>query len=235
MHNSIDTYLRGNKYPGRGIVLGRSEDGERAVVLYFITGRSENTRNRLIEKMPGGIRTIASDPSKLTDPSLVIYNAMRIYKGITIISNGVQTDTIHAFLQNEWEFNAALFEWEFEPDPPIYTPRISGLVSRDGSYCLSILKTAEGDPACCYRHFFNYSSPRPGVGHFISTYKCDGNPPPSYEGEPITVNITTADGLDAFASSVWSALDDDNKVSLYAREIDIATGESLDLIINKYE
>ncbi|MDR0491355.1 MAG: IMP cyclohydrolase [Oscillospiraceae bacterium] len=233
MPGKINELLSNNVYPGRGIILGRSEDGSRAVILYFIMGRSENSRNRVFAKTEDGIRTTAFDPAKLTDPSLIIYSPVRVYNGTTIVTNGIQTDTIYEFLKNGWEYSNALCEWEFEPDPPIYTPRISGLVRRDGSYNLSIIKSAYGNPNCCCRYFFEYSLAVPGLGHYISTYKTDGNPPPSFEGEPLPITIEVTDGLESFASSVWNALNDDNKVSLFAREIEIATGATHDLIVNK--
>ena len=233
MIGNIDTLLRGNPYPGRGIILGRSEDGAQAVLVYFIMGRSENSRNRVFERTDDGIRTKAFDPAKMSDPSLVIYHPVRVIEGRTIVSNGDQTDTIFGHLAGGQDFRSALLTREFEPDPPIYTPRISGLISRDGSYKLSILKSAEGNPDCCCRFFFEYSAPVPGIGHFISTYESDGAPPPSFTGEPVPVGIEAADGLEQFAGTVWDSLNDDNKVSLYAREVFIATGESRDVIINK--
>ena len=231
-HNALEL-LHENPYPGRGIILGRSEDGARAITLYFIMGRSVNSRNRVFEKTEDGIRTRALDPAKLTDPSLVIYNPVRIRDGRTIVTNGDQTDTIVEYLQSGRSFREALMSREFEPDAPNYTPRISGLVERNGSYTLSILKTAGGDPACCLRAFFVYSNPIPGLGHFISTYKTDGDPLPSFEGEPIPINITVADGFEKYAYSVWNSLNEENKVSLYALETMIATGETHDFIINK--
>ena len=234
MMRSIDGLLRANPYPGRGIILGRSEDGSRSVILYFIMGRSENSRNRVFERTDDGIRTKAYDPKKLTDPSLIIYHPVRVYDGRTIVTNGDQTDTIREHLSAGQSFRSALTTREFEPDAPNYTPRISGLVMKDGSYTLSILKTAVCDPSCCLRSFFEYSSAIPGLGHFITTYEKDGDPLPSFKGEPIPVKITDTDGLEQFAGIVWDALDNDNKVSLYARETTLATGRSADFIINKY-
>jgi len=231
--NNISQLLISNTYPGRGIIIGRSEDNKRAVMLYFIMGRSENSRNRIFEKTGDGIRTKAFDPKKLIDPSLVIYNPVRVLGGQTIVTNGDQTDTIADLLKEGHDFQSALRTREYEPDTPNYTPRISGLIFEDGSYNLSILKSAGGNPACCIRNFFEYSAPIPGLGHFISTYQSDGDPLPSFEGEPIPVDINTADGLDSYAVNIWNALNEENKVSLYAREITIANGEISDLIINK--
>ena len=225
--------MKTNPYPGRGIVIGCSEDGKRTVMLYFIMGRSVNSRNRVFEKTIDGIRTKAYDPSKLTDPSLVIYSPVRTYLGRTIVTNGDQTDTIYEHLINERDFRTALMTRDFEPDPPNYTPRISGLINRDGSYNLSILKAAYGDPAYCFRYFFEYPAAIPGLGHFISTYISDGDPLPSFEGEPVPVSITVADGIEKFANTVWKAMDKDNKVSLYVRETVIETGKSSEVIINK--
>ena len=234
MRYNVDELLRDNPYPGRGIIIGASEDGCRAVMLYFIMGRSVNSRNRVFERTRDGIRTKAFDAALLTDPSLVIYHPVRAYGGMTIVTNGDQTDTICDHLLNGKDFHEALLTREFEPDAPIYTPRISGIIEQNGCYSLSILKTADGSPACALRCFYEYSSPIPGLGHFISVYKTDGSPPPSFEGDPVPVNIRVGDGLESFARSVWEALNTENKVSLYARETDVATGASNDLIINKY-
>jgi hypothetical protein len=229
----IRDYLRGNAYPGRGIILGRSEDNGRAVAVYFIMVRSENSRNRVFEATAEGIRTRAFDPARLTDPSLVIYHPVRWWDGNTIVTNGDQTDTIRALLRDGGDFRRALLTREFEPDEPNWTPRISGLIARDGGYKLSILKSANGDPALCCRYFFEYGAPIAGLGHFIHTYKSDGDPLPSFEGEPAPVKIAVADGLDAYALCVWDALDAENRVSLFAREIVVATGEWRQVIINK--
>ena len=225
--------LRDNPYPGRGILLGLSEDGRKSVLLYFIMGRSANSRNRVFEKTDDGIRTRAFEPSKLTDPSLVIYRPVRVSGGRSIVTNGTQTDSILKFLQEGKNFRDALYEWEFEPDIPIYTPRISGVAEPNGSYSLSVIKTAAGDPACCCRCLYEYSNALPGLGHFISTYKTDGDPPPSFDGEPIPVVITLAPGLADFAYSVWASLNCGNKVSLYALETELETGKSVEIIINK--
>ena len=233
MRTDIQELLGANPYPGRGIIIGHSEDGSRTVMLYFIMGRSENSRNRVFEKTDDGIRTKAHDPNKMTDPSLVIYNPVRILNGRTIVTNGDQTDTIHEFILNGRDFRDALLTREFEPDAPNYTPRISGFIEINGSYSLSLLKTNDADPSSCLRCFYEYSSGLPGLGHFISTYETDGDPLPSFKGEPIPVNITVADSLESFAKTVWDALNNDNKVSLYARETVIKTGESSDVIFNK--
>ena len=233
MHNIVKL-LKDNPYPGRGIVLGCSGDGGSSVAVYFIMGRSVNSRNRVFEKTADGIRTRAHDPTLLTDPSLVIYHPVRLLDGRAIVTNGDQTDTIHEHLRGGKGFHDALLTREFEPDGPIYTPRISGLVEQNGRYSLSILKTEQGDPNCCRRNFFEYSAPVPGLGHFISVYKTDGDPPPSFEGEPIPVGIDVSGGLEPFAQSVWEALNGGNKVSLYASRTDLATGQVSDLIINKY-
>ena len=183
--------LKSNAYPGRGVVLGRSPDGEKAVIAYFIMGRSENSRNRVFVETPDGIRTQAFAPSKLTDPSLIIYNPVRVFGASTIVTNGDQTDTVREGLAAGKTFAQALHTRTFEPDGPNYTPRISGLVKKDGDYCLSILKSADGDPASCRRYFFAYEKPLAGQGHFIHTYMGDGNPLPSFEGEPEQVAITS--------------------------------------------
>ena len=233
MRADITGLLHKNSYPGRGIIIGLSEDGRRSVLIYFIMGRSENSRNRVFEKTDDGIRTKAFDPEKMTDPSLVIYHPVRVFEGQTIVTNGDQTDTLREYLANGLDYRSALLTREYEPDAPNYTPRISGIIAPDGSYRLSILKSTDGDPACCCRYFYEYSSALPGLGHFISTYIADGNPLPPFAGEPIPVSIRVADGLDVFARRIWSALDDGNKVSLYARETVISDGESSEIIINK--
>ena len=229
----IAELLRNNPYPGRGIAMGCSEDGRRGIIVYFIMGRSVNSRNRVFEKTADGIRTKAHDPAKLTDPSLVIYNPVRFYHGHAIVTNGDQTDTIRDFMASGSDFRSALLTREYEPDPPNYTPRISAILMPGGSYSLSILKTAAGNPGCCLRSFFEYSSPVPGLGHFISTYETDGDPLPSFTGEPVPVGINLSVGLDALARDVWDALNDENKVSLYAAEIDLASGGANEVILNK--
>lgn len=226
--------LSSNTYPGRGIVLGRSQDGRYAVIAYFIMGRSENSRNRIFsENDRGGIKTEAFDPAKLVDPSLIIYNPVLKLEEVTIVTNGDQTDTIYDFLKAGKTFEDALRTRTFEPDAPNYTPRISGVVRlKDGfSYQLSILKSANGNPDSVQRFFFDYAQPANGVGHFIHTYRCDGNPIPSFEGEPTPVTIEG--DLDTFTASVWKSLNQDNKVSLFTRFIDLETGSCETRIVNK--
>ena len=234
MSLNIVEMLASNPYPGRGIVIGCSEDGTRSIVIYFIMGRSVNSRNRVFERTDDGIRTAAHDPAKLTDPSLVIYHPVREFGARLVVTNGDQTDTVVQYLSSDSDFHSALQTREFEPDAPNYTPRISGIVEQNGGYTLSILKTITGDPNHCQRNFYEYSNAIPGSGHFISTYETDGDPLPSFSGEPISVSITDSCGLEAFALEIWNALDESNKVSLYARERDLTSGEINDLIINKH-
>ena len=225
--------LAGNSYPGRGIVIGQSADGKQAVVAYFIMGRSVNSRNRVFVEEGAGIRTQAHDPAKLSDPSLVIYAPVRVLGEDTIVTNGDQTDTIYDFLKEGKTFEQALRTRTFEPDGPNYTPRISGIVERgEGSftYKLSILKSCGGDPDFAQRFFFEYA-PKAGLGHFIHTYKQDGDPIPSYEGEPTPVFIEG--DIDAFTASLWENLNQDNKVSLFTRFIDLETGKAETRIVNK--
>lgn len=225
--------LAGNSYPGRGIVIGQSADGKNAVIAYFIMGRSVNSRNRVFVEEGAGIRTQAHDPAKLSDPSLVIYAPVRVLGEDTIVTNGDQTDTIYDFLKEGKTFEEALRTRTFEPDCPNYTPRISGIVERgEGSftYKLSILKSCGGDPDFAQRFFFEYA-PKAGLGHFIHTYKCDGDPIPSYEGEPTPVSIEG--DIDAFTASLWENLNEDNKVSLFTRFINPETGKAETRIVNK--
>ena len=225
--------LAGNSYPGRGIVIGQSADGKNAVIAYFIMGRSVNSRNRVFVEEGAGIRTQAHDPAKLSDPSLVIYAPVRVLGEDTIVTNGDQTDTIYDFLEEGKTFEEALRTRTFEPDGPNYTPRISGIVERgEGSftYKLSILKSCGGDPDFAQRFFFEYA-PKAGLGHFIHTYKQDGDPIPSYEGEPTPVSIEG--DIDAFTASLWENLNEDNKVSLFTRFIDLETGKAETRIVNK--
>ena len=227
--------LSGNSYPGRGIILGLSADGQKAVTAYFIMGRSVNSRNRIFVTDGEGIRTEAFDPSKLSDPSLIIYAPVRVLGNKTIVTNGDQTDTIYELMNQQLTFEQSLRTREFEPDAPNYTPRISGIVKcSEGkmNYALSILKSANGAPSSCERYTFSYDAPPAGKGRFIHTYMGDGNPLPSFEGEPTLVEIGN-DDLDTFAEKVWNALDSDNKVSLFVRYIDVATGEQDSRIINK--
>ena len=225
--------LAGNSYPGRGIVIGQSADGKNAVIAYFIMGRSVNSRNRVFVEEGAGIRTQAFDPAKLSDPSLVIYAPVRVLGEDTIVTNGDQTDTIYDFMSEGKTFEEALRTRTFEPDGPNYTPRISGIVSRkEGgfTYKLSILKSTDGNPDQAQRFFFEYE-PQAGLGHFIHTYKCDGNPIPSYEGEPTPVEIQG--DIDQFTAALWENLNQDNKVSLFVRFIDLSTGKQETRIVNK--
>lgn len=224
--------LRENSYPGRGIVLGRSADDKSAVIAYFIMGRSENSRNRVFVETEDGIRTQAFDPSKMVDPSLIIYHPVRVYNGATIVTNGDQTDTVRDGLAAGKSYIDALRTRQYEPDGPNYTPRISGVVEPDGAYELSILKSFDGDPACNKRFFFEYDAPRAGLGHFIHTYMRDGAPLPSFEGEPETVRIEG--DAESFADMVWNNLNEDNKVSLYVSFIDIESGKATSIIRNKH-
>ena len=226
--------LSTNSYPGRGIVLGRSADNKKAVIAYFIMGRSENSRNRVFEATEDGIRTRAYDESKMTDPSLIIYHPVRVVDGTTIVTNGDQTDTIADAYRRGEGFVRALRTREFEPDGPNYTPRISGAVRPDGSYRLSILKSANGDPACCQRFFFEYEAPIAGQAHFISTYQGDGSPLPSFEGEPRTVALDAPDAA-SLASRLWESLNEENKVSLFVSYLDLETGKADSVIINKHQ
>lgn len=229
---NIKEELSSTSYPGRGIIVGKSKDAENAVIAYFIMGRSENSRNRIFEENDrGGIRTKAFDESKMVDPSLIIYNPVLEYKEKTIVTNGDQTDTVFDFFAEGKTFEEALSTREFEPDEPNYTPRISAVVFENGDYRMSILKSAMGNPDSCQRFYFDYSNAQAGVGHFIHTYKCDGNPIPSFEGEPQPLEISS--DIDEFTELVWSSLDNDNKVSLFTRFINLKTGEKQTRIVNK--
>lgn len=230
---NLNSILKNNSYPGRGIVLGKTSDNKKAAVAYFIMGRSENSRNRIFSPLADGIKTEAYDPSKVKDPSLIIYNPVRILNGATIVTNGDQTDTIYTYLQEQKTFEEALRTREFEPDAPNYTPRISGLLQADGSYKLSILKSSNGNPQSCQRFFFEYSQPVAGEGHFLHTYIGDGSPIPSFVGEPELVAIGA--DFDEFAQGIWESLNPDNKVSLYVSFIDLATGARETKIFNKNE
>ncbi len=231
---SLETELKGNSYPGRGIVIGKSEDGKYAVAAYFIMGRSENSRNRVFVEEGEGIRTEAFDPAKLSDPSLIIYAPVRVLGNKTIVTNGDQTDTIYELMDKQQTFEQALRTREFEPDAPNYTPRISGIMHVENggyNYAMSILKSNNGDPKACNRYTFAYENPVNGQGHFIHTYMGDGNPLPSFEGEPKLVGI---DGnLEVFTEKIWDSLNEENKVSLFVRYIDIKTGTYETRIINK--
>ena len=231
--NSIEKLLSSNSYPGRGIIIGKSKDGKNAMIAYFIMGRSANSRNRVFESFDGGMRTKAFDESKLEDPSLIIYNPFLKREGVDIITNGDQTDTIYNTMEKGGSFEDALMTREFEPDCPNYTPRISGIAyygDGDFNYSLSILKSANGDPTVCNRYFYRYL-PMNGIGHFIHTYECDGNPIPSFYGEPeIVVLPNTAKEL---ADVVWKNLNEDNKVSLFIRTVPLDGSEPTEIIINK--
>ena len=226
--------LRENAYPGRGIILGKSEDGKNAVCAYFIMGRSENSRNRVFVEDGQGIRTKAFDESKLTDPSLIIYAPVRVLGNKTIVTNGDQTDTIYDLMNSQQSFEQALRTRTFEPDAPNYTPRISGIVkieSGEMNYALSILKSADGNPSSCERFTFTYNSPLDGIGHFIHTYRADGNPLPSFEGEPKKIGISG--DIDEFCGGLWNALNEDNKVSLFVRYTSLSDGKAETRIVNK--
>lgn len=232
---SIEKELKENSYPGRGIIIGRSKDGKNAVTAYFIMGRSENSRNRVFVTDGDGIRTQAFDPSKLTDPSLIIYAPVRVLGNKTIVTNGDQTDTIYDQMNNQQTFEQALRLREFEPDAPNFTPRISGIIKleedKSFNYALSILKSANGNPDSCQRYTFSYKNPLNGEGHFIHTYMGDGNPLPSFEGEPKLISIP--DDINEFKDMLWNSLNQDNKVSLFVRYINVETGKTQTLIENK--
>lgn len=233
--SSLQDELKGNPYPGRGIVIGKTPDGKYAVTAYFIMGRSVNSRNRIFVEDGEGIRTEAFDPSKLSDPSLIIYAPVRVLENRTIVTNGDQTDTIYEGFTDGKSFEEALATREFEPDGPNYTPRISGVMEIDRgsfSYKMSILKSADGDPSCCNRYTFSYDNPPAGEGRFIHTYQNDGDPLPSFEGEPERILIGGED-IDSFAGHIWESLDRENKVSLFVRYIEIETGKYESRIINK--
>lgn len=227
--------LAGNEYPGRGIVLGMDEAGEHMVIAYFIMGRSENSRNRIFQEKDGGIITKAYDESKMVDPSLIIYAPVRTLGDTTIVTNGDQTDTVYDFLAQGKTFEEALRTRTFEPDAPNFTPRISGLLTLTGdkaSYKLSILKSDENDPAYPRRYFFEYEAPRSGIGHFIHTYRCNGQPIPSFEGEP--ERVTLAGDVDTLTQSIWAGLNEDNKVSLFVRFISLKDHTEQTRIVNKH-
>ncbi len=231
---SLETELKGNSYPGRGIVVGKSKDGKHAVTAYFIMGRSENSRNRIFVEDGEGIRTQAFDPSKLSDPSLIIYAPVRVLGNKTIVTNGDQTDTIYELMDKQQTFEQSLRTREFEPDAPNYTPRISGIMHvGNGSYnyAMSILKSNNGSPESCNRYTFAYENPQAGEGHFIHTYMGDGNPLPSFEGEPKLVSIEGS--IQEFSQKIWDSLNEENKVSLFVRYIEIETGKYESVIINK--
>lgn len=226
--------LKSNTYPGRGIMIGKTKDGTHGVISYFIMGRSENSRNRVFVEEGEGIRTQAFDPAKLTDPSLIIYAPVRVLGNKTIVTNGDQTDTIYEGMDKQMTFEQSLRSRKFEPDEPNYTPRISGIMHIENgtyNYAMSILKSNNGNPDSCHRYTFAYENPAAGEGHFIHTYKCDGNPLPSFEGEPKLIAIPN--DMDEFVSTLWNSLNEDNKVSLFVRYIDIASGAYETKIVNK--
>lgn len=231
---SLEQELKGNAYPGRGIVIGRTADGKKAVTAYFIMGRSANSRNRIFVEDGDGIRTQAFDPAKLEDPSLIIYAPVRVLGNKTIVTNGDQTDTIYEGMDHQLTFEQSLRSREFEPDGPNYTPRISGIMHiENGSYnyAMSILKSDNGDPQSCLRFTYAYENPAAGEGRFIHTYMHDGNPLPSFEGEPKKVAIEG--DIDTFTEMVWNSLNEENKVSLFVRFIDLAEGTWETRIVNK--
>lgn len=230
----IATLLRENAYPGRGIILGKTPDGKNAVIAYFIMGRSVNSRNRVFEATADGIRTKAFDESKLSDPHLIIYSPVRVLGNKTIVTNGDQTDTIYDHMDRQETFEQSLRTREYEDDAPNYTPRISGIVHMEDNsfnYAMSILKSADGNPDSVHRFTFSYNNPLCGEGHFIHTYMGDGNPLPSFEGEP--EKIATVDDIDAFTDMLWNSLNEDNKVSLFVRYINVETNQATDRIVNK--
>ncbi|MBP3604645.1 MAG: IMP cyclohydrolase [Lachnospiraceae bacterium] len=231
---SLKEELANNAYPGRGIVIGKTPNGKYAVTAYFIMGRSTNSRNRVFVEEGQGIRTQAFDPSKLEDPSLIIYAPVRVLGNKTIVTNGDQTDTIYEGMDKQLTFEQSLRSREFEPDGPNYTPRISGIMHiENGSYnyAMSILKSNNGNPDSCNRYTFAYENPVAGEGHFIHTYMHDGNPLPSFEGEPKLVDMM--DDMEAFTDMLWENLNEENKVSLFVRYINIATGQYTTKIVNK--
>ncbi|MFA6938070.1 MAG: IMP cyclohydrolase [Treponema sp.] len=231
---SLAKELSGNVYPGRGIVIGKSDDGKYAVAAYFIMGRSENSRNRIFVKTEDGIKTQAFDPSKMKDPSLIIYTPVRVLGNKTIVTNGDQTDTIFDAMDKQQTFEQSLRTRKFEPDAPNFTPRVSGVMHvENGNYnfALSILKSDNGHEESCNRFTFAYENPQKGIGRFIHTYTGDGTPLPSFEGEPTPVDIKG--NIDEFTKTVWDNLNTDNKVSLFVRYIEIATGKYESRIVNK--
>lgn len=231
--NEIDELIKGNSYVGRGIVIGKSEDGKKAVSAYFIMGRSANSRNRVFVERDGSLFTEPFDASKVEDPSLIIYAALREIDNKLIVTNGDQTDTIYEGIKAGKGFACSLKSREFEPDAPNLTPRISGMIEfgkDDFTYKMSILKSADAEGTACNRYTFDYAS-LPGLGHFIHTYVCDGNPIPTFQGEPERVKIGNC--IDCFTEKLWNALDENNKISLYVRYTDLESGKSESRLINK--
>ena len=231
--NTIDELIKGNSYVGRGIIIGKTPDGKKAVSAYFIMGRSANSRNRVFVERDDAVFTEPFDSSKVEDPSLIIYAAVKEYENKLIVTNGDQTDTIYDFIKDGKCFNSALQTREFEPDAPNFTPRISGMLTfedNDFTYKMSILKSADAQGSACNRYFFSYK-PIAGLGHFIHTYVCDGNPIPTFQGEP--ERIATSDDIEEFTNALWDALDADNKISLYVRYTDLTSGDTESMLINK--
>ncbi|MBQ1446278.1 MAG: IMP cyclohydrolase [Solobacterium sp.] len=228
--NDLGEKLSTNPYPGRGIILGMTPDGRHSAAAYFIMGRSVNSRNRIFAEEPDGIRTEAFDASKVSDPSLIIYHPVRRTGGRLIVTNGNQTDTIRDYIEEGKGFSDALRTREFEPDGPNWTPRISGMIEKDGSYQLSILKSIDEEGSACARQTFEYPG-TPGLGHFIHTYVTDGNPIPSFTGEPERVAVP--DDMDAFTEMIWNCLNEDNKISLYVCWTDLTDGTFKETILNK--
>ena len=231
--NEVSELLSNNTYPGRGIVIGKTEDGTKAAVAYFIMGRSENSRNRVFKEVDDSVVTEPFDFSKVEDPSLIIYSAIRRFENKLIVTNGDQTDTIYNFVSDCGCFKKALKTREFEPDAPNFTPRISGMLTfkdNDFKYQMSILKSADEKGSACNRYFYEYA-PLNGLGHFIHTYVCDGNPIPTFQGEPERVRILN--DIDEFTKTIWENLNEQNKISLYVRYIDLATGNVENRMINK--
>ena len=228
---NIGDELASNTYPGRGIIFGRTKDNKKNIIAYFIMGRSENSRNRVFVETEDGIRTEAFDPSKMTDPALIIYHPVRACGGKTVVTNGDQTDTICEYLEQGKSYIDALRTRQFEPDAPNYTARISGVINEDGSYSLSILKNFTSDRTSNKRFFYEYDKPVPGLGHFIHTYLCDGDPLPPFRGEPKCVRIELP--IEEFADMMWENLNEQNKISLFVRYVDLETGEYEQIIKNK--
>ncbi len=232
---SLENELNSLAYHGRGIIIGKSVDGKKAITAYFIMGRSVNSRNRVFVAEGDAMRTKAFDESKMVDPHLIIYYPVRVLGNKTIVTNGDQTDTIYELMDNQMTFEQALRTREFEDDAPNFTPRISGIIHHENgemNYAMSILKSAEGDGSSCQRYTYAYSNPLNGRAKFIHTYKCDGNPLPSFEGEPKTLELPDVD-IDTMTDIIWKNLNEDNKVSLFVRYIDLANGETETRIVNK--
>ena len=233
MSVNLFEYLAGKSYPGRGIVIGRTPCGKKMRIAYFIMGRSENSRNRIFVETEDGIRTEAYDPSKMVDPSLIIYHPVRVLNDVTIVTNGDQTDTIRDFMKEGKSFEEALRTRTFEPDGPNWTPRISAIV-KGSAVEMSILKSDDGDENNACRYFYDYSEMLNGTGRIIHTYQDDGNPIPSFTGEPVRFDLVK-EPFDEWSKHIYEALNNDNKVSLFTRQIDIETGETKTMIFNKKE